>query len=106
MRRYISVVLVLAGCATNPVTVIESTSNRSAPAWTERQTFDEAGKTNFVGAAVVESGSTTGCYLLSDEKALSEPGRVLVSNYFDQSATRSKSQHDNWQTSREFQTGS
>jgi hypothetical protein len=74
----------LVGCSTSPTQVIESTGSRILPDWTERQTFEAEGKTFFVGSAVLESGSSSACFIAADEKALSEAGRNLVNTFMDQ----------------------
>jgi hypothetical protein len=77
----------VTGCASNSIRVLESTSNRSAPDWTEKQKFERDGYTFFVGSAVSEYASPSGCLIVSDSKALSESGRSLVNAFQDQETT-------------------
>lgn len=91
MKTFVAVALVLVfgfGCSSTSVRVIERADSLSSrPDWvsTTKTAYTDHDKTYFIGTVTVDGdASATAALNMSDEKAMSEPTRALVDDFFDQ----------------------
>ena len=91
MKNKISIALttlLISGCATTGVSVLERSDNlSSAPSWATmtKASYKKEGNNYFVGYVTVDGQSSPSAAMnASDEKALSSPMQSLVNQFMDQ----------------------